>query len=149
MSREVLIASQGPRPSEVGRVIIVDTSVWILALRSASGPEAVALRSLLDADEVALAVPVRIELLMGARPGDRKKLEKELKGLPLLCPSDESWRTIDSWTERASRAGVTFSIGDLLIGVLAADIGGLVWSLDADFARMEKLQLVNRFTSAT
>ena len=126
-------------------MIVVDTSVWILALRSASGLEAITLRSLLDADEVALAVPVRTELLMGARASDRRKLEKELKGLPLLYPTDESWRTIDRWTERASRAGVTFAIGDLLIGVLAAEIGGLVWSLDGDFARLEKLRLVDRF----
>lgn len=129
-------------------MIVVDTSVWILALRSASGPESVALRSLLDADEVALAVPVRTELLMGARASDRARLERELKGLPLLYPTEESWRTIDRWTERASRAGVTFAIGDLLIGVLAADIGGLVWSLDGDFDRMEKLKLVDRFTGA-
>lgn len=128
-------------------MIIVDTSVWIHALRSASGREAIALRSLLDADEVALPVPVRTELLMGARAGDRAKLEKELKGLPLLYPTDESWRTIDRWTERASRSGVTFAIGDLLIGVLAADIGGLVWSLDSDFERMEKMQLVERYSA--
>ena len=128
-------------------MIIVDTSVWIYALRSASGPEAIALRSLLDADEVALPVPVRTELLMGARASDRAKLEKELKGLPLLYPTDESWRTIDGWTARASRAGVTFAIGDLLIGVLAADIGGLIWSLDSDFERMEKLKLVERFNA--
>ncbi len=128
-------------------MIVVDTSVWIFALRSASGPEAITLRSLLDADEVALAVPVRTELLMGARATERAKLEKELKGLPLLYPTDESWRTIDRWTERASRAGATFAIGDLLIGVLAADIGGLVWSLDSDFDRMEKLKLVDCFTS--
>lgn len=128
-------------------MIIVDTSVWIFALRSAAGPEAIMLRSLLDADEVALAVPVRTELLMGARASDRRMLEKELKGLPLLYPTDESWRTIDRWTERASRTGVTFAIGDLLIGVLAADIGGLVWSLDSDFERMEKLKLVDRFAA--
>lgn len=85
---------------------------------------------------------------MGARAGDRRKLEKELKGLPLLYPTDESWRTIDGWTERAARAGVTFAIGDLLIGVLASDIGGLVWSRDGDFERMEKLKLVSLFTSA-
>jgi predicted nucleic acid-binding protein len=126
-------------------VIVVDTSVWISAFRSASEPEAITLRQLLDADEVALAVPVRTELLMGARPTERIKLEKELKGLPLLYPTDESWRTIDLWTERASRAGTTFAIGDLLIGVLAADIRGLVWSLDGDFDRMEQLQLVDLF----
>ncbi len=126
-------------------MIVVDTSVWIRALRSASAPDAITLRQLLDADEVALAVPVRTELLMGASATDRVRLERELKGLPLLYPTDESWRIIDRWTERASRAGVTFAIGDLLIGVLAADIGGLVWSIDSDFDRMEQLQMVGLF----
>lgn len=127
-------------------MIVVDSSVWIAALRSASGPDAIALRSLLDADEVALAVPVRTELLMGARTGDRQKLEAALKGLPLLYPTDDSWRTIDRWTIQTSRAGQAFAVGDLLIGVLAAEIGGLVWSHDADFTRLERLKLVQRFT---
>ena len=128
-------------------MIVVDTSIWIFALRSARGREAVILRSLLDADEVALAVPVRTELLMGARIADRGPLERGLKGLPLLYPTDDTWRTIDRWTEKASRNGHTFAIGDLLIGALAADIGALVWSLDADFERLEKLQLVERYVA--
>jgi predicted nucleic acid-binding protein len=33
----------------------------------------------------------------------------------------------------------------MLIGVLAADTGALVWSLDSDFERMERLGLVSRF----
>ena len=127
-------------------MIVVDSSVWIAALRSASGPDAIALRSLLDADEVALAVPVRTELLMGAKAGERKKLEAALKGLPLLYPTDDSWRTIDRWTALASRKGQTFAIGDLLIGVLSDEIGALVWSYDADFVRMETLNLVHRFS---
>ena len=127
-------------------MIVVDSSVWIAALRSASGQDAIVLRSLLDADEVALAVPVRTELLMGARTGEREKLGEALKGLPLLYPTDDTWRTIDRWTSQASRKGQTFAIGDLLIGALAAEIGGLVWSHDADFARMESLKLVQRFS---
>jgi predicted nucleic acid-binding protein len=127
-------------------MIVVDTSIWIRALRSASGPESIGLRSLLDADEVALAVPVRSELLMGARAADRATLERALKGVPLLYPTDDSWRTLDSWTRIASRAGVTFTVGDLLIGVLTSEIGGMVWSADQDFARMAALNLVQRFT---
>ena len=126
-------------------MIIVDTSVWVAALRSAASPDTIALRSLVEADEVALAVPVRPELLMGTRAADRAKLEKALSGLPLLYPTDETWRTIDRWTATASRAGHTFAIGDLLIAVLAEEIAGLVWSYDADFARMETLNLVHRF----
>jgi predicted nucleic acid-binding protein len=121
-------------------VIVVDTSIWIRALRSASGPEALVLRSLLDADEVALPVVVRSELLMGANPADRKKLTRQLKSVPLLYPSDQSWRTIDAWTATTSRAGAAFTVGDLLIG-------GLVWSADSDFARMESLKLVGRFSA--
>jgi predicted nucleic acid-binding protein len=127
-------------------VIAIDTSVWIRALRSASSPEAIVLRSLLDADEVALPVPVRSELLMGARAADRAMLERQLKGVPLLYPTDESWRTLDDWTRTASQAGATFAISDLLIGVLTAEIGGLVWSADGDFARMEALNLLQRFS---
>jgi predicted nucleic acid-binding protein len=123
-------------------VIVVDTSVWIVALRSPRARESLMLKSLLDADEVALAAPVRTELLMGARQADRKALERGLKGLPLLYPTDLTWKTIDQWTGRASRSGHTFAIGDLLIGALATEIGGLVWSLDADFTRLENLKLV-------
>ena len=126
-------------------MIIVDTSVFVAALRAAASPDTIALRSLVEADEVALAVPVRTELLMGTRAADRAKLEKALAGLPLLYPTDETWRTIDRWTSIASRAGHTFAIGDLLIAVLSAEIGGLVWSYDDDFRRMETLHLVNRF----
>lgn len=127
-------------------MIVVDTSIWIRALRSAAAAEAITLRSLLEADEVALAVPVRSELLMGARPADRTTLERQLNGVPLLYPSDESWRTLDRWTRIASRSGARFSISDLLIGVLTSEIGGLVWSADSDFARMAALNLVQRFS---
>ena len=39
-------------------MIVVDTSDWVSALRSATGPEAGILTTLLEADEVALPVPV-------------------------------------------------------------------------------------------
>jgi len=126
-------------------VIAVDSSVWINALRSPGGPEAIVLRSLLDADEVALPVPVRAELLMGTRTVNRAALARALAGLPLLYPTDESWREIDRWTERLSAAGQTFSVGDLLIGVLAAELDALVWSLDEDFARLAKLGFIQSY----
>jgi len=126
-------------------VIAVDSSVWINALRSPASPEAIVLRGLLDADEVALPVPVRTELLMGTRSKRRAALASALAGLPLLYPSDESWREIDRWTERLSASGQTFSVGDLLIGVLASELQALVWSLDEDFTRLEKAGLVQLY----
>jgi predicted nucleic acid-binding protein len=82
---------------------------------------------------------------MGARTSRRTALARALGGLPLLYPTDESWREIDRWTERLSAAGHTFAIGDLLIGVLAAEQGALVWSLDEDFMRLEKLKFVQLY----
>jgi len=126
-------------------VIAVDTSVWVSALREPNSPNAETLRGLLDADQVVLPVSVRSELLMGVGGTTRKHLADRLGALPLLYTTNETWRTLDSWTERASRGGQNFSLGDLIVGILASEAGALVWSLDKDFERMEKLQLVQLY----
>lgn len=122
-------------------MIVVDTSVWVAALRKA-GEEARVLTALLDADEVVLPVPVRIEILSGASTSDRRRLRHALSALPLAYPTDETWALIDTWIELAGAAGERFGIGDLLIGALAAESGALLWSLDKDFARMRRAGLV-------
>ena len=126
-------------------MIVVDTSVWIAALRGSDGAEAATLRGVLDADEVALPVPVRSELLMGASGVTRTHLADRLGALTVLYPTDDTWRTLDSWTERASRSGHTFSVVDLIVGILASDVDALIWSLDKDFERLEKLKLVRLY----
>lgn len=128
-------------------MIVVDTSVWIAALRSGTGLEARVLQQLLDADEVALAVPVRLEVLGGASAADRRRLRRALSALPVLYPTDETWRLLDGWVERAAAAGQQFGFGDLLIAALAVDNGSLVWSLDGAFARMETLDLVGCYAA--
>jgi predicted nucleic acid-binding protein len=126
-------------------MIVVDTSVWVTALRSAASREATVLDTLLDADEVTLPVPVRVELLSGASNKDRPALRRGLSALPLLFPTDETWNLIDSWIERAGRAGERFGIGDVLIAALAREIDALVWSLDADFKRMAQQHLIELY----
>lgn len=125
-------------------MIVVDTSVWVAALR-ASGPEAARLRELLDADEVLLPIPVKIELLSGTSKRDREKLRSALSALPLAYPTDDTWRLMDGWTDRAATAGAAFGIGDLLIAAIAHEAGALVWSLDGAFSRLERLRLVDRY----
>jgi predicted nucleic acid-binding protein len=125
-------------------MIVVDTSVWVAALRS-DGPEASRLRGLLDNDEVLLPIPVKIELLSGTSKRDRDKLRSGLSALPLAYPTDDTWRLMDGWTDRTASAGATFGVGDLLIAAIAHEAGALVWSLDAAFTRLERLQLVERY----
>jgi predicted nucleic acid-binding protein len=123
-------------------VIVVDTSVWVAALRSAAGSEAEHLSHLLDSDEVALAAPVRVEILSGASAQDRVRLRRSLSALPVFYPGEATWSLIDSWVERAVAAGYHFGFADLLIGALAAEHQCAVWSLDSAFDRMAAIGLL-------
>jgi predicted nucleic acid-binding protein len=83
-------------------VIVVDTSVWVSVLRSPGSPEAPLLVDLLDADEVGLALPVRVELLSGASTPDRAKLRRTLSALPVFYPTDETWALDADFARMAS-----------------------------------------------
>ena len=126
-------------------MIVVDTSVWIDAHRRPTSPAARTLTGLLDADAVALVLPVRLELAAGVSRRDRPALLRALSGLPLVRPSDDTWRLIEQWVPAAANAGHRFGLADWLIAALTHEIGGLVWSRDEDFAKLERLNLVRRY----
>ena len=126
-------------------MIVVDTSVWIDALRQPGREDADVLRQLIDADLVALPVPVRSELLIGTGGRTRDRLARTLLALPLIYPTDDTWATLDQWTKRAGEAGERFSLGDLLVGVLAATEQALVWSHDDAFRRMAAMELITLY----
>ena len=89
-------------------MILVDTSVWVQALRRGSSAEALHLKALLDADQVALCGPVRIELLGGASAAEIPRLRRVLSALPVFLPTPETWKTLESWVEKSVRAGQRF-----------------------------------------
>ena len=83
--------------------------------------------------------------MSGASRRDLGALRRALSSLPLLYPTDETWDVVSRWIDVASAAGQRFGITDLLIGALAHETGALVWSLDADFTRLQRLRLVQLF----
>jgi predicted nucleic acid-binding protein len=126
-------------------VIVVDTSVWVDVIRRPATPRAAALQTLLDADEIALPLPVRIELMSGIAQKDRAPFRRGLSALPLLVPTDETWQRVESWIAPAANAGFRFAVTDLLIAAMTSEHVALAWSLDADFAAMESLGFVHLY----
>ena len=126
-------------------MIVVDTSVWVAVQRKPEGAIAKTLNALLDADDVALALPVRLELWAGVARHERQAFRRAFSALPLLVPTEETWAPLEEWIRRAADAGHRFALTDLLIARLAADVGALVWSLDSDFERLARLKLVGLY----
>jgi predicted nucleic acid-binding protein len=120
-------------------VILVDTSVWKVALHRARSDEACDLRTLLDSGDVAIATPIRVEILSGTRAGDLSRLRRVLSALPLFTSGPDTWERIEEFVVRAVPAGERFGVADLLIAAIAAENDLWIWSLDGDFARMAAL----------
>lgn len=125
-------------------MIIVDTSVWIAADRG-NATHAETLNELLTADEVVVALPVRLELRAGVAQQKRKALLKGLSALPLARPTEDTWTQVEAWADEAAENGEHFHQADLMIAALADELGALVWSLDKDFERMARLKFVRLY----
>ena len=98
-------------------MIFVDSSVWISAFRDGQSPEARGLTRLLDSDEVALSIPVFLEILTSRGLGreNRYHLRRVLSALPVFYPSVETWARIGKWIDRAAHRGDQFGVRDLLV----------------------------------
>lgn len=120
-------------------MILPDTSVWIEFFRGRDRDLGRELQRLLDLDEVILAAPVRIEILSGCSRATLGKLRRLLSALPVFRPDAATWERMDQWVEKAALSGDRFGVGDLLIASIAVDQGCLLWTLDSDFRRMEKM----------
>jgi predicted nucleic acid-binding protein len=120
-------------------VVCVDSSVWIDFFRAKDDALVEELRRLLGADQVALAAPVRLELLSGLPRAGAVRLRRLLSALPLLVPEPPIWSKLEAWLEQAQRSGQRFDAMDLLIAGIADAHNCAVWSLDSDFERMARL----------
>lgn len=126
-------------------MVVVDSSVWVEFFRGRNAELVARLRALLDADEVGLAAPVRLELLAGASKRELPRLRRLLSALPLLVPGAAVWGKLESWIPKARAGGERFGAMDLLIAGIADEHEARVWSEDSDFARMARLGLVRLF----
>jgi len=128
-------------------VICVDTSVWVDALRGGNPGLVRHLADLLEADMVAVPAPVRLEVLAGAPKAAIAPLALRFHGISSLIPERDTWRTVEDWVGVAVSAGQRFGVLDLLIAAIAHAHQAPLWSLDADFGRMAKLDFVELYAA--
>jgi predicted nucleic acid-binding protein len=122
--------------------VLVDTSVWSLALRRAdiTAPEVGLLRQLVQQGRVAIIGPIRQELLSGIRTADSfQRLQEQLRAFP-----DEALETADY--ERAAEhfntcraRGIQGSNTDFLICAVAERRAMPILTTDADFEQFARV----------
>jgi predicted nucleic acid-binding protein len=118
--------------------LLVDTSVWSLALRrngSDSIPEVIALRHALDSGEAIVTTGIILqELLQGfAGPRDRNVIVERFAALPLLRPDRQDHIDAAAVRNQCRRAGVQIGTIDALLAQLCIRHQLVLLTTDQDF----------------
>jgi predicted nucleic acid-binding protein len=122
-------------------MILVDTSVWIEALRERGNPEVRRrLQELMEGGLACWTPVVRLELWNGAR-GDREKraLAEFEQVIPELEITDEVWTLAYELARRSRASGLTVPTADLIIAACARHHAVEIDSLDAHFAELRRM----------
>jgi len=117
--------------------VIVDTSVWSLALtrgRQSHSSPAEELRSLIQDHRVQMLGPIRQEILSGIRSQSQfDKLRKHLESFPDLAILSEDYVAAARFFNLCRSKGVQGSNTDFLICAVAARNGFPILTTDKDF----------------
>ena len=117
--------------------VLVDTSVWTLALRRAAvpdGPEVTELRELVREGGIEMIGAVRQELLSGMRESTQfEMLRTHLRAFPDLELSSAEFELAAECCNRCRAAGVQGSATDFLLCAVAISRGLAIMTTDGDF----------------
>ncbi len=117
--------------------VLVDTSVWSLALRRnppSRAPEVVELVELIREQRVEIIGPIRQEVLSGVRSGAQFRLLRDrLRAFPDLPLSHEDYEQAAEFFTTCRGRGVQGSNTDFLICAAAHRRGLAVFTTDNDF----------------
>ena len=72
------------------------------------------MQQLIDADEVALPLPVRLELWAGVSRQQRQDFGRRLDALAQLVPTEDTWRPLPGWIERAAESSSLSEVPSLI-----------------------------------
>jgi predicted nucleic acid-binding protein len=121
--------------------VLVDTSVWSLALRrsqahASSTPYVAALADLIRDGHALIIGPVRQELLSGVRtPAQAKTLRDRLRAFPDIILDTADYEQAAAFSNLCRSQGVQGSSVDFLISSVAARRHLPIFTTDRDFER--------------
>jgi predicted nucleic acid-binding protein len=123
--------------------IIIDTSVWSLALRrqrSAPGAETRELAELVREGRAAMLGPVRQELLSGVRSDQQfETLRDHLRAFPDIPLEAEDYEEAASFFNKCRAKGIQGSNTDYLICAVAVRRRFGILTTDTDFAHFARV----------
>jgi hypothetical protein len=119
---------------------LVDTSVWIFALRRDPVPEIRnRIDSLLKEDTVITTGIIKLEILAGARTEkEYRRLKSRFDALESIETDDDLWRNACEHGFKLRRKGLTIPSTDVLIATCALQAAAILLHADAHFDLMEK-----------
>jgi predicted nucleic acid-binding protein len=121
-------------------MVLVDSSVWIEALRRNGRLEIkLAVESLLEVYEAQWCSPVRLEVLGGARPDERRRLGDHFSVIPYRTCDEEDWERATSLAWKLRDNGLTAPWLDVLIASLALHDGIRLFAIDEHFEKISAL----------
>jgi predicted nucleic acid-binding protein len=118
-------------------MIVVDTSVWVQALRTRDSPERQEMDRLLAREEIAMVGPVLTEVLGGARSDQEfEALRPRLMALPHFPETRLTWLRVGEVSFQLRRVGSLVPLIDIVIAALAIEHDCSVYTLDQHFQRI-------------
>jgi predicted nucleic acid-binding protein len=121
--------------------ILLDTSVWVDALRGRTPTVVEAVRDLLREDRIVRCDVVGAELRVGLRDRERRKVLDLFSAVPNVAVDSADWEAAGDLGARLRERGVTIPLTDLLIARVCLRHGLELFSLDAHFQHVEGLKL--------
>lgn len=121
--------------------VLLDTSVWINALRGKT-PEIVKItQGLLNDDRVLTCGPVIFEINRGLRPSERKSILALFDAITRLSVDETIWDTAGDLDAALRKKGITIPPMDVLIAQICLHHKVFLFSLDEHFRSIPGLKI--------
>jgi predicted nucleic acid-binding protein len=121
--------------------IMLDTSVWIDALRGQTPQNITVTKALLNDDRIFICGPVLFEIKRGLRPPDRKKILPLLDALIRLSVDEPIWDAAGDLDASLRKKGITIPPMDIIIAQVCLHHEVSLFTLDEHFHLIPGLKL--------